>query len=47
MVVLSKIVFIDVKSVIVSQTYGGRLKVVGIQNNKRITLLYVAGLQVE
>ena len=30
MVVLSKIVVIDVKSVIVSQRYGGRLKVAGI-----------------
>ena len=47
MVMLSKIVVIDVKSVIVSQRYGGRLRVAGIHNNKGITLLQVAGLQVE
>ena len=47
MVVLSKIVVIDVKSIIGSQRYGGRKKVTGIQNSKGITLLQVVGLQVE
>ena len=47
MVVLNKIVVIDVKSVIISQIYGGILNVAGIQNNKGITLLQVAGLQVQ
>ena len=44
MVVFSKIVVNKVKSVIVSQRYGGRLKVASMQNNKGITLLQVAGL---
>ena len=42
----SKLVVIDVKSIIRSQRYGDRLKVAGIHNNKGINLLQVAGCKV-